>query len=219
MKNSGNAEPQLGIDWASSSWKSRGYLPHYDCQNSYQSISFRLNDSLPQTLLKQMEEELKFIEEGKKELHKRVKIEKWLDAGYGSCALKNPELAGKMQDTLMKFHNIKYNLIAWCIMPNHVHVLINTKDSLSKIVQSWKSYVGKWALNNNDRLCLSIPNENRAELGLGAPRKFWMREYWDRFIRDEVHFNNTIEYIHNNPVKAGLCENPQDWLWSSAGQR
>ena len=44
-----------------------------------------------------------------------------------------------------------------------------------------------------------------------------MREYWDRFIRDEQHFTAAIEYIHMNPVKAGLVEKAEDWYWSSAG--
>ena len=45
-----------------------------------------------------------------------------------------------------------------------------------------------------------------------------MREYWDRFIRDDDHLRATIDYIHRNPVKAGLCREPRDWPWSSAGR-
>lgn len=44
----------------------------------------------------------------------------------------------------------------------------------------------------------------------------WMREYWDRFIRNEKHFVATVNYIHQNPVKAGLVSHPEDWPWSSA---
>jgi len=48
-------------------------------------------------------------------------------------------------------------------------------------------------------------------------KSFWMREYWDRFICDMEHLNNNIvKYIHNNPVKAGLCETVEEWKWSSA---
>lgn len=57
----------------------------------------------------------------------------------------------------------------------------------------------------------------RAELGLGVPgRAFWMRDYWDRYIRDENHFCQTVKYIHDNPVQAGLCKTPEEWPWSSA---
>jgi hypothetical protein len=64
-----------------------------------------------------------------------------------------------------------------------------------------------------------------AELGLRAPRvhaskgfapRVWMPDYWDRYIRDEKHLHSLIDYIHNNPVKAGLCQKETDWLWSSA---
>src|SRR5262249_8572142 len=90
-------------------------------------------------------------------------------------------------------------------MPNHVHVLIKPRASLPKIVQSWKSYTGRWAIARN------------AELGLGVPgRAFWMRDYWDRYIRDERHFQRVVDYIHWNPVKAGLCRESHDWPWSSA---
>ncbi len=54
------------------------------------------------------------------------------------------------------------------------------------------------------------------ELELGAPGKaFWMREYWDRYIRDERHFHQVIDYIHRNPVQAGLCDSHEDWPRSS----
>jgi len=134
---------------------------------------------------------------------RRKQIEAWLDAGLGCCALRHPQMAAVMQDTLLKFDEQKYLLLAWCIMPNHVHVLIEPKASLSTIVRSWKSYTGRWAM------------EHGAELGLHAPR-FWMPDYWDRFIRDEKHLRSVIDYIHNNPVKAGLCQKETDWPLSSA---
>ena len=216
MNKPGNAEPLLGIDWASTSWKSRGYLPHYDSLSSIQSITFRLADSLPQEKLSYLKEQLKLLPKIEQEKKKRIEIEQWLDSGYGCCALQNQEMAKVMEDTLIKFDDLKYKLFAWCIMPNHVHVLIQPKLSLARIVQSWKSYTGKWAIKNNDNLQLGIPAHSNTERGLKETRAFWMREYWDRFIRDENHFKRTIEYIHQNPVKAGLCRNEEEWLWSSA---
>jgi type I site-specific restriction-modification system R (restriction) subunit len=107
-------------------------------------------------------------------------------------------MAGTMLEALKYHDGEKYNLLAWSIMPNHVHVLIKTKDDLPKIVQSWKSFTGKWALANNRKFNLGIPDD---------ATKFWMPEYWDRFIRDHEHFNNTIRYILNNPAKAKLPKN------------
>jgi REP element-mobilizing transposase RayT len=51
---------------------------------------------------------------------------------------------------------------------------------------------------------------------LARQGKFWIDDYFDRYIRNEKHFYKTVEYIENNPVKAGLCQKPSDWPFSSA---
>ncbi|WDE95522.1 hypothetical protein PQO03_07295 [Lentisphaera profundi] len=77
------------------------------------------------------------------------------------------------------------------------------------MVHSWKSYTA-----HEIRKLLS---ENKAGETPALPGgKLWQEEYWDRFIRDERHFINTIEYIHQNPVKARLCNELTTWPWSSA---
>ena len=138
---------------------------------------------------------------------RRRRIEQWMDAGMGCCALRHPQVAALVQETLQKFDSERYRLIAWCIMPNHVHVLIEPLVSLPKIVQSWKSFTGRWALSHNAELELGVPAPGHA---------FWMRDYWDRYIRDERHLQAVIDYIHENPVTAGLCPSAPDWPWSSA---
>lgn len=190
-------------------WYSRGYLPHLDSLHALQFVTFRLADSLPANKLEQLEAELKQLQSlpNPKGL-KRKRIDQWLDAGYGCCALRHPEVARVVEGALLKFHGSRYQVIAWCIMPNHVHVLIDPKESLAKIVQSWKSYTGRWALKKNAELELRVPGS-----------QFWMPDYWDRFIRDQSHLEQVIDYIHRNPVKAGLCKSPEDWHWSSAWAR
>src|SRR5690606_17502712 len=108
---------------------------------------------------------------------------------------------------LLLHHGRRYRLMAWCIMPNHVHVLIECRYSLARIVQSWKSYSARWAVEHNERL----------GLGLQGGR-VWMRGYWDRYIRDERHLAAAVHYIHSNPVTAGRVERAGDWQWSSAGR-
>jgi putative transposase len=188
-----------------SGWYSRGYLPHYNNTGTIQSVTFRLADALPQSKLREIEAELVNMPTNKMDVQRRRKIEEWLDSGLGCCALRHPALAQVMQETLLKWNGDRYRLFAWCIMPNHVHVLLETIDPLAKIVQSWKSYTGKWAIEKN------------VELGLGiSGNALWMREYWDRYIRDGNHFDNVRYYIERNPVAAGLCERACDWRWSSA---
>ncbi len=187
-------------------WYSRGYLPHRDCLNLLQFITFRLGDSLPQSLLVELEEELLLVPNSRREAERRKRIEEWLDKGMGCCALRHSEAATSVQATLLHFDGQHYRVIAWVIMPNHVHSLIETLEPIAKTVQAWKSFSARWLLANNQRLGLGIPD----------PHTVWMREYWDCYIRDERHLEATIEYIHHNPVKAGLCGSATDWPWSSA---
>lgn len=89
-------------------------------------------------------------------------------------------------------------------MPNHVHVLltISSGASLSDIFGSWKKFTAR-----------------QANQLLGRSGAFWQGDYWDRFIRNEDHFNAAVSYIDNNPVKAGLARVPVDWQWGSARLR
>ena len=198
----GSGEPQ---PHAPTGWYSRGYLPHFDNPGTIQSVTFRLADSLPQLKLREIEDEIACLPPAKIDAERRKRTETWLDAGMGCCALRHPALAEVVRETLLKWDGDRYRLFAWCIMPNHVHVLLETIAPLSKILQSWKSFTGRWALLNNAGLRLGIPGP-----------AFWMHESWDRYIRDGVHFNHVHAYIEQNPVAAGLCQHPSDWPWSSA---
>src|SRR6478609_1273380 len=84
-------------------WYSRGYLPHRDRSHLLQSITFRLADSLPQTVLRQLESKLLLLPEIRKDIEKRKSIEQWLDAGMGCCALGNAEAAACVQKSLLHF--------------------------------------------------------------------------------------------------------------------
>ena len=180
-----------------SSWYSRGYHPHFDSGDLVQSITFRLSDSVSQELLRRWRDEAACG--GGAELRKR--IAEYEDAGYGACHLRRPEIARMVQNALLHFDGDRYRLLEWCIMPNHVHVLIEQRPGyrLADIVQAWKSFSSKQA--------------NRL---LGRSGPFWAREYFDRYIRDERHLAAARRYIRENPVKAQLCERAADWPWSSA---
>jgi type I restriction enzyme R subunit/putative DNA methylase len=102
----------------SKGWYWRGYLPHFDNQSVWQSITFRLADSLPQNKLQQLENELSSLPKEKQDLHRRKTIETWLDTGMGCCALKHSQMDDVVQETFLRFDGEKYRLLAWCIMPN-----------------------------------------------------------------------------------------------------
>jgi REP element-mobilizing transposase RayT len=176
-------------------WRSRGCLPHIDAPNLVQHVVFRLADSLP---LAVRDEVMKMRPE-----HGARAIDAALDAGHGRRDLAIPPVAALVQVALLNFDAERYSLLAWCIMPNRVHVLPATKPDypLDRVVHSWKSYTAKQA--------------NRL---LGRTEPFWAPEYFDRFMRDDEHLARTAAYIEGNPLKAGLCENISDRQFSSAWQ-
>ena len=186
-------------------WHSRGYLPHFEAGDEViQSLTFRLADTLPRSLLEAWRNELAVIESARRETELRLRIERELDAGCGPCWLADSQLADLVENAMLHFDGERYRLLAWVVMPNHVHALIQPfqDHSLSQIVGSWKSFTATLA--------------NRY---LGRVGRFWQADYFDRFIRDDVHYEQAKEYIEMNPVKAGLCDLPADWPWSSASRR
>lgn len=182
-------------------WRSRGYLPHVNQPNIIQSITFRLHDALPESRIHQWQEELRHHPSDDRERRLRVLIDAYLDAGHGASWLRDRRIARLLENALLFHDGQHYHLLAWCVMPNHVHVLIETFSSwdLGKIVHSWKGF----------------PSVEANKL-LGRSGEFWQREYFDRFIRDGDHYENVLRYIENNPVKAELVAKAEDWPFSSA---
>ncbi len=199
MKNTPSPQEANGDVGAPKEWYSRGYLPHRDAKALLQAVTFRLADSLPQEKLTLLEEELSNLPENQRPTHRREKIEQWLDAGMGCCALRHPKLAEQIRKALQHFDRQRYRLLAWCIMPNHVHVLMETLTPIARIIQGWKSVTARWALSHNEELKLGIPDT----------KQLWMRDYWDRYIRNDRHFENTVLYIHQTPSKPAYANAPK----------
>ncbi len=132
-------------------WHERGYLPHCDFPNLVQFLTIRLDDSMPAARRGEWEHWLE-IEDVRE---RRLKLEEYLDRGVGECPFRIEHIARIAEDALQHFHNDRYELLAWCVMPNHIHVLVNVRlMSLSKIVQNWK---------------IRMENQTRKNLGAGAP--------------------------------------------------
>jgi REP element-mobilizing transposase RayT len=133
------------------------------------------------------------------------KVDAYLDAGYGDRWLAQSPIAQLVQNALRHFEGERYELLAWCLMPNHVHCVFTPLGDykLDSILHSWKSYT---ALQANRLL-------NRA----GKP--FWQKESYDHLIRDEEDLLHCVTYTEANPVKAGLCARAEEWQWCSAYQQ
>jgi putative transposase len=175
-------------------------LPHWQQNGATYFVTFRLADSVPTHLRTQWEEEratwLRFHPEPwdvgtELEYHKRFTgaIERWLDAGYGSCVLRQVDCARIVDNALRHFDRQRLDLISSVVMPNHVHALLiqNAEHPLEDLLHSWKTF--------------SSRNINRL---VGRSGTLWQRSYFDRLVRDEKHFRNCGRYIRRNPEKAHL---------------
>jgi putative transposase len=187
-------------------WHSRGYLPHFDDSATTQHVTFHLADSLPKTVLLRLDSELNSLPADKRPVERRKRIDSWIDAGHGSCTLRIPAIAAMVQESLLAFDSQRYRLLAWAVMPNHVHALFEPINAwtVAKIVASWKQFTAT-------RIC-----DQQSASGKALASPIWHREYWDRFIRDKTHLLQAIQYIHQNPVKAALAPTPEAFPWSSA---
>jgi REP element-mobilizing transposase RayT len=176
-------------------WHQRGYLPHFDGGTVVQSITFRLADSLP----RQVYERILASSRNKDDCFKR--LEGLIDCGRGACILKRPEIAAVVESALLFFDGERYRLLAWAIMPNHVHVMAEQAEghSLGAIIRSWKSFTARTI--------------NKIQSSRGP---VWSPDYHDRFIRNADHYDYALGYIEQNPVKAGLVNQAEDWRFSSA---
>ena len=126
-------------------WHSRGYLPHFEGAEAIQHVTFHLADSLPRTAILRIEAETKALPAEKRDDERRRRMEAWIDAGHGSCILREPEFAGIVQGALLAFDSRRYRLLAWVVMPNHVHVLFQPMNgwAVAKTVASWKKFTAR----------------------------------------------------------------------------
>ncbi len=177
---------------------SRGYLPHIDRAGLVQHVTMHLGDSLPRHALAAIDREVSVMADDVRAQERRRRVHDLLDAGHGSGMLVDPDISPLIIQALRFGDGSRYRLIAWAVMPNHVHVLIEVGAwPLAKIVQSWKRSTAR---------------------GIHAMRgtagAVWHREYFDRYVRDQDHLARVIAYIMDNPVKAGLATTRGTWPWA-----
>ena len=176
-----------------------GFLPHWEKTGKLQFVTFRLIDSLPVDVVAELSRQKKqFIalnpkpwdENTTKEFLKIVTPFETtlLDAGYGSCMLRLKSVRRIVEENLHFHDNVKYKLLAYVIMPNHVHLLLAPLDKLPRILHSIKSYTSH---EINEKF--------------GREGALWQKEYYDRIIRNEAHLDNVVTYICQNPANL-----PQD---------
>ncbi len=196
----------------------RRNLPHIQPEDSVLFVTYRLFFKLPveyhniiRTMKSEFSKRIKSLDKSKKELEK-YKFEKELfdfkDNYIGKFRnspfwLKNESIANIVKDSLFWGAGKMYDLFAYCIMPNHVHIVIRplfrNKEpfSLQQIMYDHKHFT---AIESNKIL----------------KRKghFWLDEHYDHYIRNEKEFYNILNYIYMNPVKANFVEEPGEWKFT-----
>ncbi|MGF1634731.1 MAG: helicase C-terminal domain-containing protein [Phycisphaerae bacterium] len=199
-------------------------LPHWRRPQAIYAVTFRLADSIPAQVLSAWQHEAQSIRdncrqqerdptewEGARLAYLEGKaVEEHLDRGAGSCLLR--QHAAVVEEALQHFADERYALLAWCIMPNHVHVVLRPTSghTLESILHSWKSYSA------------NLINEAANRAGL-----LWQREYYDRICRDVEEVRQQVDYAWRNPDVAGLPgwqhrwradELPAVYDWRGAGE-
>jgi putative transposase len=211
----------------------RRHLPHWQPKGAVFFVTFRLKGSLPvaviEALREQREQEkqnLAKLPAGQRhqqdDLDERRSFGRWdaaLDkADYGPRWLAQPAIAETVKEALHYRDGLEYDLFGYCVMPNHVHVVFSKSDcqsdlpgncqpasrsdcqsdlQLSKIMQSLKRHTAR-----------------KANLVLGRQGAFWQDESYDHVIRNAGEFQRILDYVLENPVKAGLVSVWDAWPWS-----
>jgi REP element-mobilizing transposase RayT len=180
-------------------WHQRGYIPHCDFPGATQLVTLRLQDSMPAGRRSEWAAMLRLADQRER----RTQLEAYLDRGFGACQLSDPTIATLAENALRFFDGQRYQLQAWVMMPNHLHVLVDIwQTPMAEVAKSWKQFIARHA------------NQQLRREG-----RLWEREYWDTMIKDESHWRKAVHYIEANPVKAGFVQAASEWAWSSARLR
>ena len=210
----------------------RRNLPHWQPLGASFFLTYRLAGTLPRQTLSVLEEERERLDSLPRECayspkEWQMRIERQLFARWDECLdrdtriqwLADPRVAAVVRDNLYHHAGSKYSLLAYVIMPNHVHILIKPEPAwerrfedesramyergpLSATLHSLRSYTAKEA--------------NRI---LGRTGVFWQGEAYDHWVRNNAEFERIVYYIESNPVNAGLVACAEDWQASSAYDR
>ena len=182
------------------------FLPHIQPPEVSLFVTYRLAGSLPiavwNALVEQFPNQAVHWEDEKSTRNFFRAYDSYLDTNpNGPYWLKEPAIANIVMDSLHFLNGKHLHLWAYCIMPNHVHLLAHTFEPglmLHEIMRNHKTFSGR-----------------EANLVLGNTGKpFWAREYYDHMVRSDRSFFNILKYIAENPVKAKLVKHWEDWPYT-----
>ena len=190
-------------------------LPHFDHEGAAFFVTFRLHNSIPAHLARQYKEEraASIVAINKSDVKDKpqqimnverayfLRFENLLDhPTYGDRYLTELEYADIVKEVLHEYDGQFYCLDAYCIMPNHVHLLLDTSIQLNS----------NYSVPENYQYLKDIMRRIKSKTAVFINRlrrqngQLWEEESYDRYIRNTQHRLTTINYIVQNPIKAGL---------------
>ena len=210
----------------------RRNMPHIQPGGATFFVTFRLASSLPKEVVIKLKEEhvqnerilrkVKDETERKKKINDRRKLyfgkfDEILDnATSGQCWLKDGRIVKVVADAIRLHDKKEYDLLAYCIMPNHVHLVFTVRHDFITSVRAEAratSTTSRYIMTDILRL-IKGATAREANKIFNRTGSFWQHESYDRVVRDEKELNRIIWYTINNPVKTGLVKNAEDWKWS-----
>lgn len=208
----------------------RRNLPHVQPIGACFFVTFRLKGSIPKVRLYELKQEFQSriaqlrIEtssdcfEGKLYNEQKryfAQYDQLLDAiQEGPHFLKEKKIADIIAKQLHRYDNDLYELLAYCIMSNHVHILIDTCVQLPEKLDS--SDFSKIDFEPLQNIMKRIKGASARYINIEMNRKerVWQKESYDHYVRDEKEMRNIVSYILNNPVKAGLVKEWAEYEFS-----
>ncbi len=203
----------------------RRKLPHWHPEGQMFFITFRLADSLPLYVIQELEEQrererqaIRAQFSGTKQREELYTLDKkyfgYFDSWLDRCVEESPRwlaegrIARIVADEIHKLDGERYDLVAYCLMSNHGHVLIDTCEY--KVKPTHIGATASYPLTDTLKL-LKGRTARYCNQALNRSGKFWHHESYDHVVRNQEEFERIVWYILNNPVKAGLVEKWEDW--------
>jgi REP element-mobilizing transposase RayT len=221
----------------------RGNLPHFHPPGATLFITFRLRDSIPQIVVKRWKAQKQQIEQELIRVRQRclqndspemnvaredlerfqrkwfAEFEQVLDkAQSGLRWLQDERAATILAEALHYRDGAEYRHDAYCIMSNHVHLVITPHRSDNDLHERWTEN-GRRVESEKpplDAIMQSLKGytARKINLALGRSGRFWEEESYDHVVRDDAEYGRIIRYVLQNPVKAGLVKEWSDWAWN-----
>jgi putative transposase len=227
----------------------RRYLPHWYKAGCAHFITYRLVDSIRTDLLREWKAEREELIRQARSLPVQLQAERrlnahrqffrqydeYLDKHCETKWLAEARAATAIRENLYHHNGSKYELLAYCVMPNHVHVLLQpfqneSSDPLEAQTARLPALKPSEDIISDERPESTSPlfaimhslksyTANKVNEVLGRTGALWQHESYDHWVRDLGELERIVNYIKANPVRAGLCEKPSDWTYSSAHDR